>query len=139
VENPIQALNQKLPSAASRLSQIPKVTPEMMMIVYLDEIAGRLAELQDTWSEFLAEGDLQSRKYSVTDSPTRIFVNASYLSLHNDGSDSIYLLTEKGQPLGESEIKKNGSLNLDFKTKKVRMFHLVCASGETATVRTFTW
>ena len=133
-------LDKTLPAAASRLAAVPKVTPEVMMIVYLDEIAGRLAELQDQLAEVTAEGFLNGRAISVTDNPVHIPIVARHLSVQNDGADSIYMLQYKGKPLsGDAEIKKNGSLNLDFQTRKRRSFYFVCASGETATVRIFTW
>ena len=133
-------LDKNLPSAAGRIASMPKVTPEVMMIVYLDEIAGRLAELQDALTEVTAEGFLSGKSISVTDNPVRIPIVARHLSLYNDGADSIYILQLKGKPLaGDAEIKKNGQFSLDFQTRKARNFYLVCASGETATVRVFTW
>ena len=135
----LNKLNRHLPAAAGRLANMPKVTPEMMMIVYLDEIAGRLAELQDTLSDFMAEGNLNSSIYSVTDNPVKIPTVCSNLSLHNDGANFAYLLSDKGKPMSEAPIRSGGDLSLDFKTKKLRIFYLVCNSGETASVRVFTW
>ena len=133
-------LDRTLPQAATRLQQIPKVTPEVMMIVYLDEIAGRLSELQDTLAEVTAEGVLQGVSLTVRDEPMLFPIVARHFSLKNDGSSSIYLLQNKGKPLSrDAEIKDKGEINLDFGTRRQRDFYLVCSSGETATVRIFTW
>ena len=133
-------LERTLPTAASRLAAMPKVTPEVMMIVYLDEIAGRLADMQDKLEEITSEGFLEGKQISVTDNPVFIPVFARHFSLHNAGTDSIYLLQLKAKPLSnDAPIVKDGQINLDFQTKKRRGFWLVCGSGETATVRIFTW
>ena len=132
-------LQEQFPAASAKIANIPKVTPEVMMIVYLDEIAGRLAELQDALAEITAEGYLKSATLPVTEEPTRVPIYARHFSLYNNGTNSIYILQHDGKPLKEAEIKKDGHFNLDFQTKRHRDFWIVCASGGTATVRIFTW
>jgi len=129
-------LNSTLPVAATRLSKMPKVTPELMMIVYLDEIAGRLAELQEQMASMTADGYLNSAVYAVTDEPVRVAFVAMYLSLHNDGPDEVYLLNAKGKPMvTDACIKRGGEVKIDLKTKRQITYYLVCNSGETASVR----
>ena len=133
-------LNQKLPEAAAKLAGMPRVTPEVMMIVYLDEIAGRLAEIQDKLDDLNQEGELNSFSLSITSRPTTIPLFCRYLSLRNDGPDSIYVFQSKMRPLSiDSQIKLNGELKLDFGTVKRRVFYIICSSGATATVRMFVW
>ena len=140
ISNLTTNLDKSLPAAASRLSVMPKVTPEIMMIVYLDEIAGRLAELQEQLAEVTAEGYFQGNEHPVTDNPSPVYILAKGMTIHNDGTNSVYMLSHKGKPLSnDAEIKKNEELDLDFGTRRRRTFYLVCASGETAAVRIFTW
>ena len=133
-------VQEQFPAASAKIANIPKVTPEVMMIVYLDEIAGRLAELQDALTEITAEGYLQSVKLNVSDSPVRFPFSAKHFSLYNDGASAVYVLGHDGKPLSrDAELNKSGHLNIDFQTKRSRSFWFVCSSGGSATVRVFTW
>lgn len=136
-----QKLDTLVPDAGKRLAATPKVTPEVMMIVYLDEIAGRLAELQEQLAAVTSEGRLESYELNITGSPTRLPIYARHISIHNDGTNDVYILPERGTPISGSEapIKKSGQVSLDLQTRRPRSFWLVCNSGETATVRIFTW
>ena len=129
-------LNTTLPSAATKLKNMPQVTPEVMMIVYLDEIAGRLAELQAQMASMTAEGYLHSAVYAATDEPIGVAFVAMYLSLHNDGPNEVYLLNARGKPMvTDACIKRGGELKIDLKTKRQVTYYLVCNTGETASVR----
>lgn len=136
----LDRLNTSLPQAAAKLAGMPKVTPEVMMIVYLDEIAGRIAELQETISDITREGELTSYSLNITASPTKIPLTCRYFSLHNDGASSIYVFQSKMKPLSrDAEIKISGELKLDFGIVRQRDFYIVCASGGSATIRIFIW
>ena len=133
-------LDRALPTAAGRLAALPKVTPEVMMIVYLDEIAGRLAELQDTMAEMNAEGDLKHHYLTIPSEPVRIPLLCRHFSLHNDGPNSVFVMQHPGKPFSnDASVEKDGELNLDFGTRRQRSFWLVCNATETASVKIFTW
>ena len=133
-------LDKNLPNASARLGQIPQVTPEVMMIVYLDEIAGRQAELLEEFSKLTTDGELKSYVFNITDKPFLFVFIAKQITLHNNGTDAIYILPRKGKPSGgEASISRNGELSLDMNIRRSRKFWLVCDTGQTATVKIHTW
>jgi len=140
LSNITQNLNNSFPEAAQKLAAIPKVTPEVMMIVYLDEIAGRLAELQDAIAEITAEGEVKGHTVAVSDRAIMIPIMAKHISIRNNGDYSIYINQDKTSPDSTTApLRKNATINIDFMTKRPRFIYLLCASGETATVDYFTW
>ena len=122
------------------MASIPKVTPEVMMIVYLDEIAGRLGELYELQEKQTAEGWLRSGSHSVSEEPLKFVVAGRYMSLHNEGANPFYLMQRKGKPIaGEAPIRAAGEFNLDMGTRGVRSFWMVCDAGLTTTVSSYIW
>ena len=132
-----QRLNLSLPGAAAKIQEMGKVTPEIMMIIYLDEIAGRLGELQE---KLIPQGNLQPHTLSVTDSPQSIggqdWMSAT---LYNDGDYDVYLFDQYQMPrVGyDAPIKNGEGINIDFRSRVGTGKFIVCAPGESATVRIF--
>ena len=138
--NITQNLTKSFPNVSSKLAAIPKVTPEVMMIVYLDELAGRVAEVQDTLAEVLAEGTLKGVAINISDSPQIIPIIARHISIRNNGPNSVYVNQDKTKPMsGDAPIRINTALSIDFQTSRPRILYFICATGETAQVDYFTW
>ena len=124
------------PNAAARVEQLD-MPLEGVLIVYLDEIAGRLGELQE---KLISQGSLRSIIISVTDSPQGLggtdWVSAV---LYNDGPDNIYLFDDYQMPrVGfDAPIKPDEGLPIDFHARIGGSKYVVCAPGESATARVF--
>lgn len=124
------------PNAAAKMEQLD-MPLEGQMIVYLDEIAGRLAELQE---KLIPQGSVRSLIVSVTDSPQGLggtdWVSAV---LYNDGPDNIYLFDDYQMPrVGfDAPIKPGEGLPIDFHARIGKGKWVVCDSGESATARVF--
>lgn len=119
----------------------PRLSPEQMQIVLLDEIAARLQDLT-------AKGQLSS--YSVTVGTSWHPIIGGWISstLFNDGDSDVYVRLRndvgKGSPWeeGEAPVKKGEHINIDLKGRKVKTeggvpeVWLICQTG-TASVRIF--
>ena len=135
-----QNLTKSFPDVSSKLAAIPKVTPEVMMIVYLDEIAGRLAELQDTLAEVTTEGTLRGVALTINDRPQIIPILARHISVRNNGPNSVYVNQNKTKPgSNDAPIRINSSISIDFQTSRPRILYFICDVSETAQVDYFTW
>jgi len=116
-----------------------KVTPEVFQSIMLDEIAGRLAKIQEHLEKQVASGYVVSTSVSVTDEPIEVNLGVWVkATLFNDGDDGVYVYNTRQMPnTRDAALKKGDSLPIDKGERTTDRFYLVCKSGETATVRIF--
>lgn len=136
----LEHLNKLLPSAAVKIEQLGKVTPEVVMIVYLDEIAGRIAQLNEKIDLLIPEGHIRGIVIPVTDAPQRLGETDWYSAdLFNDGEGDVYIFDEYELPRigADAPLKKGESLKVDLKAKTGTQKYIVCPSGQSASVRVF--
>ena len=110
--------------------------PEVLLFITLDEIAGRLGELQQHFSDMVADGLFETKTFTV--GTEDVEVNHTFLgfSLFNDGTADIYVVNERGRNItnNDAPLVSGEKLSVDLKKKKHRVFWLKTLSG-TATVR----
>ena len=132
-----------------------KVTPEVLQIIYLDEIASRLADLQATMESLelrvldvheiqkaeITEGILEGAEINVTDQLKSVQRESGYkdkwyeMTIFSDGADDVYVSsveTRHGKPL---IIKDTDQLKLTAKTGTKKTVWVWCKKGESATIR----
>ena len=116
-----------------------KVTPEVFQSIMLDEIAGRLASIQDHMEKQVPAGFIVSTSVSVTDEPTEVNLGVwNKATLFNDGPDDVYVYNVRQLPdTIDAPLKKGDSLPIDKVERTTDRVYPVCLSGETATVRIF--
>jgi hypothetical protein len=120
------------------MQDMGKVTPEAMMLIYLDEIAGRLGELQE---KLIPTGKMQALVLAVTDQP-QLIGGSDWMSatIRNDSEDyNIYLFDDFQfpRPGYDAPIKPGEALLVDFRSRTGGWKYIVCAAGETAAARIF--
>lgn len=117
-----------------------KVTPEVLQSILLDEIAGRLAAIQDRLDKAVPLHYVVSKIVSVTEVPTEVnlgvWVKATLFN--NTGSNNVYVYnTRQIADSRDAYLAAGDSLPLDKGERTTDRFYLVCAAGGTATVRIY--
>lgn len=119
----------------------PRLSPEQMQIVLLDEIAGRLADQ-------ISKGLMNSKSFTVGTDWYPLIGGWVSATIYNDGDADVYirLRNETGQDTpwaeGEAPLKKGENLSLDLSGKKHKTeegtptIWLICQAG-TADIRVF--
>lgn len=132
----LDRIREASPSAAARIEQLD-VSLEAAMFILMDELVGRVAELQE---KLIPQGLIQSKIISVTDTP-QLLGETDWVSavLYNDGPNGIYLFDEYQMPrVGfDAPIKVNEGLPVDFRATIGKGKWVVCAPGESAEARAF--
>jgi hypothetical protein len=112
------------------------------MVVLLDEIAGRLADVAERLDRAHAEGIVWSRTETATTAWGGGYGGWRVVTVYNDGSADIYLVTNReersGTPWleGHAPLKSGESVRLTSEKGKERNLWHITQSG-TATVRMF--
>lgn len=119
----------------------PRLDPFQMMVIQLDEIAGRLADQT-------AQGSMRSKSFTVSTDWYPLIAGWSAVTIYNDGTASVYvrLRNEQGQDTpwaeGEAPLKSGENLAIDLRGKKqaseegAPTIWFICQSG-TAAMRVF--
>lgn len=121
-----------------------KVTPEVLQTVYLDEIAGRLAEMTRRMMEAEAQGIIYPLNLPVTGVIQEIRCNPFWYSftVFNDGPNPVYVDVNKDQNarLLVAPLNMGENLAVNFDKPRVKFLYAACAVGQTANIRIFaTW
>jgi len=109
--------------------------PEVMMVILLDEIAGRLAEIRENT---VAEGRVVPATISVTDMPVKDKLEKWFsVSYVNDGPDPAYILSSGVKPsLLDAPLKIGDQINVQRKQKaEEQEVWLSCLAGQSASCR----
>lgn len=119
----------------------PRLSPDQIMVYYLDEIAGRLADL-------IAQGSLSSKAFVVDTSWYPLATGWSSCTIYNDGDADVYVRLRNDAGLdtpwaeGEAPLKSGENLSIDLRGKKSKAeegtpsIWFVCKEG-TANMRIF--
>lgn len=119
----------------------PRLSPEQLMVVTLDEIAGRLADQA-------AKGVLASKNFTIGTRWYPLIHGWISCTIYNDGPDDIYirLRNDEGKDTpwaeGEAPLKSGENLILDLGARKQKTedgaptIWFICKAG-TATIRIF--
>jgi len=104
-------------------------------IVYLDEIAGRLADLYEIMKKSEPQGLIQPVTLSATEDlktyepPTPWFT----VDVLNTGPNTVYIgINDKAKEF--KAIERNRGFKFDFGMAKIEKIYYKCNRGETATV-----
>jgi hypothetical protein len=132
-----------------------RVTPDVLMIVLLDELCGRMADLNDltaTLTRLVAKQEAEMEKApegvmrpfaetvtATQDDPekwevaTHIGQDASYAIVDNRGDNSVWVCLNDLRD-GFKEVRKNESIKFDYRGHGVihRFFFYVAAGASTA-------
>lgn len=123
--------------------EVKPVTPEAMLVIYLDEISGRLSDIQEVLEVERSKGEIRRRDISVAggapieydirrDEATSFFV----ADIYNDGPNTVYVSVDRH--IGnEIVIRDDEGIRID-RTKaqnKLRWLYFRCADGERASIR----
>ena len=132
-----------------------KVTPEALQIIYLDEIASRLAGLQATMESLelrvldvhetqkaeIIEGLLEGAEINVTDQLKSVLRESGYkdkwyeITIFNDGLNNINISSTRSKHTRFLILKKSDQIKLTAKTGTKRTVWVWCNKGESATIR----
>lgn len=119
----------------------PRLTPDQMIVYYLDEIAGRL-------SDQISQGLMNSKFFTVGTEWYPLIAGWSSITIFNDGDADVYprLRNDTGQDMpwaeGEAPLKKGENLAIDLRGKKQASeegspaLWFICQAG-TAAIRVF--
>jgi hypothetical protein len=128
-------IKQVSPGAAARIEQLD-MPLDCAVFVLLDEIAGRLGEIQESMAKQIPPGMLPSRKISVTDKPQEIRGQWKAVTLKNGGASAVYYFEHETLPTSlDAELVKGDTQTIDWEEYGEHSLWLVCDSGGTATVR----
>lgn len=106
--------------------------------MYLDEIAGRMAEMQALFLSEIPEGRVKSIPWPVTERVDRIELPFDMITvtLINDGPDSLFWILHRQEEQAEwVELQLDESRTIDAKVPKIRDIWVHCDPGETAALR----
>ena len=135
---------------AERLSG-GKVSPEAMQVMLLDEIAGRLGDVEQRLVEQndriehirqemprAADGYTDDMTIQVSDSvkPIPLSVPFSSCQFNNDGPSPVFIGVNK-QPGMVTPLNAGEQTSIDMREPKIKELYFVCAQGLTASVRVF--
>lgn len=121
---------------AERLKKLERVRPEVLQAILMDEIAGRLADLQETIAKTIPQGIHQSLTLTIEDQIQRIKPPTPWFSfsLYNKiTSNTVYgWVNDKGG--NRHTIEPDDTWNVNMGAAKIESIYLKCDSGESATV-----
>ena len=113
-----------------------KVTQEVLQSILLDEIAGRLAKIQEHLEKQVPEGNIFPIGLIANTTPQKIVLTFS-ATIFNDGAADIYIL-DRNRTLDSSDqpLKVSEGLEIDHR-EKGQYEHWIATAAGTATVRIF--
>lgn len=132
-----------------------KLTPEVIQVTLLDEIASRVADLQSTMESLelrvldvhetqkakITAGILEGAEIDVTDQLKSVLRVSGYkhkwyeLTIFNDGADGVYVSSEESKHKKPLLIKMGDHAKASAKTGSRRDLYVWCNNGESATIR----
>lgn len=132
-----------------------KVTPEALQIIYLDEIASRLADLRATMESLelrvldvhetqkaeITEGILEGAEINVTDQLKSVLRVSGYkhkwyeITIFNDGADDVNISSAGSKHKHLSTFKMGDQLKISAKKGSKKTLWVWCNKGESATIR----
>ena len=118
-----------------RNPHLAKVTPEVLQVILLDELTGRVAEYLD---DRTSNGRVRNYDCDVTDKGNTILLDypAQSISIFNDdGPDAVHIKFNEDVPIKPTILKKGETLNINFETHVIELLYLKCDTGETASLR----
>lgn len=122
--------------AEEKLQKLERVRPEVIQTVLLDEMCGRLADLQETVLKTIPKGIHQSLTLTIGDNIQRIKPISPWFSfsLYNKvDSDTVHgWINDKGDR--SHPIEADDTWNVNMGAAKIESIYLKCDSGESATV-----
>ena len=128
---------------AHSTTEVHPVTPEAMLVIYLDEIAGRLSDVHEMLEAERSEGEVTKKDISVVggspieyDIRRDIGVPFLVADIYNKGPNDVYVLVDRSMGK-EIILSDDEGIHID-RTKSRRKLHWLyfrCASGEQASVR----
>lgn len=121
-----------------RLKKLERVHPTVINVVLLDEIAGRLSDLQETISKTIPQGiaesisiTIEANKKQQVKPPTPWF----NFSLYNKvGSDTVYVAVNK-RGADPHPVEEDETYNCNMGAAKIECIYLWCDSGNSAEVK----
>lgn len=123
-------------------AEVRPVTPDAMLVIYLDEIAGRLSDMQEMLEAERSEGEVTKKDISVTGAlpieyDIRRDEGVEFLTadIYNDGPNTVYILVDNRMGK-EIIIEFNHGIRIDRikAKKKLHWLYFRCNSGENAEV-----
>ena len=126
-----------VPSASPKNIPIPT---NIMQNILTDQMVKGLASIESLFEKRVPLHQLASKKVSVTDVPVEVnlgeWVRATLFS--NLGSGNVYVYnTRQNADTRDAYLAAGDNLPIDREERTRDRFYLVCAVGETATVRIF--
>lgn len=112
--------------------------PEVMMVILLDEIAGRLAEARQYQEDTIAEGRVVPATILVTDMPVKDKLEKWFsVSYFNDGPNPAYILSSNVKPSTlDAPLNTGDQINVQRRQKaEEQEVWLSCLAGQSASVR----
>lgn len=118
-----------------------KVTPEVIMVQYLDELAGRLKDIHDTEERTRPQGLLQEFAYNV-DHEIEVRCTPPWFSftVFNDGPAAIVVDVNRLIPVNpfRAPLYDGDRLTIDFKEAKIlKVFLQPFVAGANGNVRVY--
>ena len=115
-----------------------KISPEAMQTILLDEISGRLADLNTEIRSQAPKGDFYSLPVLVGTDGQQVTIFYS-VTLYNDGNDDIYVLKDYNRSIdfsSDAPLHKGESIAIDMKRQTTKNIWLK-TPNTTAFVRIF--
>ena len=114
-----------------------KVTPEILQIIYLDEITGRLAEAIEKLLD-KPQGRVESQTVHVTHEGVKVMPQTGkawcQITIRNDGDDPVYISSDVfGKP--EAPLYRGEVFSYDAGGHVIHMLYLYTEKDKEATVR----
>lgn len=127
----------------SKLDEFKQATkvkgmPEVLMLIYLDEIAGRLTEIYASMQKS-AVGVVEPLSVSVADKSYMVKPSNPWISFtaFNDGPDPVYINVNEKSGVLDTPLNSGDDLTVNMETAKIHRLYLQCDKGKTASVRIF--
>jgi len=118
---------------------LAKVTPEVIQVILLDELTGRVGEYIEKVS---FKGKLDVRMITATDvtqnfSPLDEWPNVPWISIFlvNNGPNTVYIAINQASGWMQLLINETRALDYSCADEKIGIVYYVCNPGMTANVR----
>ncbi len=125
---------------SKKLSEKAKVSPEVLQLIYQDEIAGKIGDLLDLIKSERPQGLTPQHQLTIM---TYLEFMCSppwfAFTLFNDGPDPVYMNVNRVTPINPvtPPLNKGESLTVDMKTAKIEKLFFQTVAGQTANIRLF--
>ena len=118
--------------------QKKQLSPEIVNLALLDEIAGRLLEIKKFMQEEQAFGAVEAiEKFTITSQKNHLTRIKPWMSvtLINDGPNSVFAIVNTEKSFDEHEVMSGETVTVDMHRPIIKDLLLWCRTGETAAVR----